>query len=78
MDTTDDRNACSRASVELHLRCSRRGHCYSALVSRKWKKESIVYGAMCTVSSGISAGCVSLHDSRQRVAGVIVTGMWIR
>ena len=75
MDTPDDRNACSRASVELHSRCYRRGRCHSALVSRKSKKESIVSGTMCTVLSGMIAGHVSLDDSRQRVSGVIVTGL---
>ena len=76
MDTPDDRNSCSRASVELHSRCSRSGRCHSPLVSRKLKKESMVSGVvMCTVSSGMIAGRVSLDDIRQRVAGVIVTGM---
>ena len=71
MDTPDDRNSCSRASDKLHSRCFRSGR----LVSRKSKKESIVSGTMCTVLSGMIAGHVSLDDSRQRVAGVIVTGM---
>ena len=75
METPDDRNSCRRASVELHSRCSRRGRCHSALVSRKSKKESIMAGAMCTLSSLMIAGRVSLDDSRQRVSGVIVTGM---
>ena len=75
IDTPDDRNFCSRASVELHSRCSRSGRCHSSLVSKKSKNESMVSVVMRTFSSGTIAGLVSLDDSRQRVAGVIVTGM---
>ena len=60
---------------ELHLRCSRRGRCQSALVSRKSKKESIVSGLICTLSSGMIAGLVSLNDSKYRITVVIVTGI---
>ena len=50
--------------------------CQSSLVSRKAKNESMVSGAMLTLSSGTIPGLVSLVDSRQRVSGVIlVSGM---
>ena len=62
-------------SSELHSRCTRSGRCHSALVSRNSKKEWIVAGLICTVSSGMIAGLVSLDDSRHRAAGVIVTGI---
>ena len=75
METPDDRNACSRASVELHPRCSRSGRCHSSLVSKKSKNESMVSVVMRTYLSGTITGLVSLDDSRQRVAGVTVTGM---
>ena len=75
IDTPDDRNSWSRASVELHSRCSRSGRCQSALVSRNSKKEPIVSGSICTVSSGMIAALVSLHESRHGAAGVIVTGI---
>ena len=75
IDTPDDRNSCSRPSVELHSRCSKSGRCHSSLVSRKSKNESMVSVVMRTLSSVTIAGLVSLDDSRQRVAGVIVIGM---
>ena len=76
IDTPDERNPCSsRASVELHSRCSRSGRCHSSLVSRKSKNESMVSVVMRPFSSGTIAGRMSLDDSRQRVADVIVTGM---
>ena len=76
METPDDRNACSRASVELHSRCSRSGRRHSSLVSKKSKNDSMVSVVMRTLLSGTITGLVSLDDSRQRVAGVvIVTGM---
>ena len=64
MDTPDERNSCDRASVELHSRCSSSGSCHSSLVSMKSKKESIVSGSICALSSGMIAGRVSLDDSR--------------
>ena len=76
MDTPGDKNSWSRASVELHSRCSRRGLCQSALVSRKSKKEPIVPAvSICTLTSSMIAGLVSLDDSRHGIAGIIVTGI---
>ena len=44
-------------------------------MSRKSKKESIVSGLICTLSSGMIAGLVSLNDSKYRITVVIVTGI---
>ena len=44
-------------------------------MSKKSKNESMVSVVMRTYLSGTITGLVSLDDSRQRVAGVTVTGM---
>ena len=75
IDTPDGRNFWSRALVEFHSRCSRSGCCQSALVSRNSKKELLVSGSICTLSSSMIAGLVSLDDSGHRAAGVIDTGI---
>ena len=41
--------------------------------SRKSKKEAILSGSICTLSSGTIAGLVSLDESKHCVTGVIVT-----
>lgn len=70
IDLPEDRNSLSPSSFEVHLRCSRRGRCHSALVSRYCEKVFMVWGSIGMVLSGKVTVRISLEDYRHQVVGV--------